>query len=118
MTNTGFWDKKSTVDFVGFCGVKGIAFDAKQTKGKNLPLKNIEKHQIEYMIKVKKQGHAAFILVYFSDLDRYFRLDITELMTFVEKSNRKSIPLNYFINYGVEVRKGNRILLDYLKGVA
>ena len=115
---TGFWEKKSTVDFVGVYGTRAIAFDTKQTKGKNLPLVNIEKHQIDFMLKWRKQGHQAFLLVYFSDLDRYFRLDILDIIEFMETNTRKSIPIAFFEEKGTEIGKGKGIVLDYLRGVA
>lgn len=114
----GFWENKSTVDFIGVCKNTAVAFDAKQTKGKSLPFKNIARHQLEFMLKWYKQGHEAFILVYFTDLDRCFRLDILNIIEFKKTNTRKSIPLKYFEERGIEVKKGNRILLDYLKGIA
>lgn len=117
---TGFWEKKSTVDFVGVFGVKAVAFDAKQTKGKSLPLQNIEQHQIDFMLQWRKQGHQAFIVVNFSDLDRYFRLDVFDLVAYMKKpyeSNKKSIPVKYFEEKAAELGRGNKILLDYLKGI-
>lgn len=114
----GFFEKKSTVDFVGVYGIKGIAFDAKQTEQVSLPISNIHKHQIDFMIKWKRQGHKAFILVHFAKTDRFFRLDIEKLIEFIQKNDRKSIPVQYFEEHGTEVFKGVKILLDYLKGVA
>lgn len=115
---TGFWEKKSTVDFVGVYGTRAIAFDTKQTRGKNLPLANIEQHQIDFMLKWRNQGHQAFLLVCFTDLDRYFRLDILDIMEFMETNTRKSIPLSYFEERATGIGRGTGIVLDYLKGVA
>lgn len=114
---TGFWEKKSTVDFLGVKGSRAIAFDAKQIQGKNLPLANIGQHQIDFMVKWREQGHEAFLIVWFTDLDLFFRLNIIELIHFKKHNERKSIPLDYFENIATEVTKGEGILLDYLKGV-
>ena len=70
------------------------------------------------MLKWYKQGHESFILVYFTDLDRCFRLDILNIIEFKKTNTRKSIPLKYFEERGIEVKKGKGIVLDYLKGIA
>lgn len=111
-----YWEKKSTVDFSGIYGDRAVAFDAKETSLKRLPLANIEQHQYDFMMKYKKNGHCAFIIVYFSNLDKTYRLDIEMVEKFIQENTRQSIPLKYFEENGVELGRG-RVSLDYLKGV-
>jgi recombination protein U len=116
----GFWEKKSTVDFIGVCSGIPIAFDAKETTGKSLRFDNIHKHQIEFMTRWQRNGGQAFLVVYFSELNRYFRLSILELLQYLEnpfKTNKKSIPIRYFEEYAAEIKEGECFVLDYLKGL-
>ncbi|QIB26076.1 Holliday junction resolvase RecU [Caloranaerobacter azorensis] len=116
----GFWEKKSTVDFIGVCNGIPIAFDAKETTGKSLKFDNIHKHQIEFMTNWQQRGGQAFLVVYFSELNRYFRLSILELLQYMKnplKSNKKSIPIKYFEEYAIELKTGQVFVLDYLKGL-
>ena len=116
----GFWEKKSTVDFVGIYGKKPVCFDCKQTKGKSLPFANIEQHQLEFMTDWDRVGGIAFIIVYWAKLDVYYRLSIESINYYIKNpytTNKKSIPLSYFKNEGAKLEKGNGVLLDYLKGI-
>jgi recombination protein U len=51
-----------------------ICFDAKETRKASLPIANIHEHQIRFMEQFAKQGGLAFILVNFTELDRFFLL--------------------------------------------
>lgn len=85
----GFFEKKSTVDFVGVIQGVFIAFDVKETKANSLPLKNVHEHQIKYMQDVKAQGGLAFIIVHFKKYDEYYLIPLDILLSF---SDKKSIP--------------------------
>ena len=43
-----YFEKQSTVDYIGVAQGIPIAFDAKETAGKSLPLQNIHAHQMAY----------------------------------------------------------------------
>ena len=67
----GYFEKKSTVDFIGIVQGIAIAFDAKETNLKSLPISNIHEHQIEYMEDFHFQGGLAFIIAHFKIDDSY-----------------------------------------------
>lgn len=120
----GYWEKKSTVDFIGIYQegkeTIPIAFDAKETKGKSLGFKNIHEHQLEFMVRWNQKGGQAFLVVLFSELNRYFRIGIEQLVMYMRnplKSNQKSIPIKYFEENAAEIKEGKNMILDYLKGV-
>lgn len=118
---TGFYEKKGTVDFEGTIkGGRSIAFDSKETKEKNLPLKNIHQHQLNYMESVSRMGGIAFILVNFTSLDKYYRLDIKDLLGYIKtpyESNLKSVPISFFETYATEVKSRNGLYLDFLNNI-
>lgn len=118
---TGFFEKKATVDFEGtFTDGRSVAFDSKETKGKSLSLNNIQKHQLDYMKKVHRLKGIAFLVVYFRDVDKYYRLDIEKLLGYIEepyKTNKKSIPIRYFEKQAREIKSRSGIYLDFLEGV-
>lgn len=88
----GFFEKKSTVDFIGIIQGVFVAFDAKETNLKSLPLKNIHEHQIEYMKDVSHQGGLCFIIVHFKFNDTYFLLPFEVIEHYYKTDKRKSIP--------------------------
>ncbi|MFI3173574.1 MAG: Holliday junction resolvase RecU [Bacillota bacterium] len=114
-----YFEKHSTVDYIGVAQGVAICFDAKETANKSLPLKNIHAHQIEFMQAFQKQGGLAFLLVHFTTLDKYFLLPIESLVMYYETANqggRKSIPLEAFDTQYEIIKKGNGVL-HYLEAV-
>ena len=106
----------STTDYNGIYKGKYIDFEAKETISKtSFPLANIHIHQIEHLRKIVKHGGIGFIIVRFSSLNRIFLLDASKLFEFIDNTTRKSIPLDYFIKNGKEIKISLRPRIDYLK---
>ena len=57
-----YFEKKSSVDYIGVAQGIPICFDAKETRQKSLPLKNIHEHQINFMESFEKQQGISFHL--------------------------------------------------------
>ncbi|MDN5353175.1 MAG: recombination protein [Clostridiales bacterium] len=92
MVTKGFFEKKSTVDFIGVAQGVFLAFDAKETHLKSLPMQNIHAHQIEYMRDVDCQGGLAFILVHFIFNDAFFLIPYEQIAAYADSGTRRSIP--------------------------
>ncbi|HBY20894.1 MAG TPA: Holliday junction resolvase RecU, partial [Clostridiales bacterium] len=80
----GYFEQKSTVDYIGVAQGIPICFDAKETSQNSLPLQNIHKHQIEFMQDFEKQEGISFILVYFKKYTKYFILPLEKLKEFYD----------------------------------
>ncbi|MCL2851707.1 MAG: Holliday junction resolvase RecU [Defluviitaleaceae bacterium] len=94
-----YFEKKSTVDYIGAVQGIPVAFDAKETTRKSLPLQNIHEHQIEFMRDFQRQDGVAFLLVRFAIADRVFLLPFDQLYSCWSRAQgggRKSIPLSAF----------------------
>ena len=114
--SSAYFEKKSTVDFIGVTGGVAICFDAKETRLMNLPLRNIHSHQIEFMEKFERQGGVSFLLVSFSSKDEVFLLPVSKLSKFhnaQKKGGRKSIPYSEF-DRNLLVKNENGFPLNYL----
>jgi recombination protein U len=88
----GFFEKKSTVDFIGIVQGVFVAFDAKETNLKSLPLTNIHEHQVDYMKEVDAQGGLAFIIVHFKFCDEYYLIPFELIEEYMTQTKRRSIP--------------------------
>jgi len=120
----GYFEQKSTLDFIGVYESIPIAFDAKETKENRFPLKNIHQHQIEFMENWNLRGGRAFILVSFREFYKVYRLEYEDLIFHWKswKQNKgkrgyASIPYSYFKEHCQEIVSRNGILLDYLEGI-
>ena len=114
-----YFDKQSTVDYIGNIQGIPVCFDAKETKGKSLALSNIKQHQVDFMNAFSAQDGIAFILVSFIDLERCFVMDIEELDRWWEdasRGGRKSIPAEAF-DEAIAVERDHRYLVHYLPAV-
>ena len=114
-----YFEKQSTVDYIGVAQGVPVAFDAKETAGKSLPLQNIHEHQMEFMEEFQAQRGLSFLLVHFSAVDEYYLLPFETLKTYWEKAakgGRKSIPYDAF-DKKYSIRQ-NGSLLHYLEAVS
>ena len=111
-----YFDKKSTVDYIGAVQGIPVCFDAKECKTDTFPLANVHPHQIRFMKEFEEQDGVAFLILWFGDTDTYYYLKYHTLAKFwarMEEGGRKSFrreeldPRYYFS------RKGN-LLVPYL----
>lgn len=117
---TGYFKKKSTVDFIGFTKNGGVAFDAKETTSKRLDFKNIHQHQISYLYEVGKEyGVEAFFIVFFSKEQEMYKASVVEIKKAIHHYKnvigRKSIPLEWFRLNATRITKGRNVSYDYLE---
>ena len=105
----------STTDYNGIYKGKYIDFEAKETKNNNFPLSNIHVHQIEHLKKIAEHGGISFLIVRFTLKNKTFLLETKNLVKFIKESTRKSIPLNYFENYGYLIKDKFNPRRDYLE---
>lgn len=91
---SAYFEKKSTVDFIGVVQGVAVCFDAKETLQLNLPLRNIHLHQIEFMESFRKQNGVSFFLVHFKIKNETFLLPSEDLAKYhkaAAEGGRKSI---------------------------
>ncbi|MDO4753961.1 MAG: Holliday junction resolvase RecU [Bacillota bacterium] len=105
MITKGYFEKPSTVDFVGIIQGVFVAFDAKETEAASLPLDNIHPHQVAYMEDIKKQGGLAFLIVHFKRYDEYYLIPLETLQEYYYDDDIKRIPYK-------EMQRCIRIELD------
>ena len=91
-----YFDKKSTVDYIGVMGGIPLCFDAKETGKPYLPFSNIHAHQVEFMRDFNRQGGIAFLLVHFTAPSAYYLLPFETLEAYYEGEGRRSIPREAF----------------------
>lgn len=113
----GYFEQKSTVDYIGVCQGIPICFDAKQVSKKNIPLQNIHEHQIKFMKNFVEQKGVAFLIVNFTEKDESFYLPFEVLYKYYKDSKeggRKSIPYEAFEEkYLINNKQG--YLMHYLE---
>ena len=90
-----------------------LILEFKSHKGKSLPLTCIRDNQLKEMIAAKEKiGVIPMLIVFFSDFERCFSLEIKYVEKFIIENERKSIPLDYFEKYGTEIEV-NKLKTNY-----
>ena len=80
-----YFEKKSTVDYIGMVQGVGVAFDAKECRNLSFPLRNIHEHQVEFMTAFEANGGVCFLLIYFLKEDIYYYMRYSQMMEFWER---------------------------------
>lgn len=115
---SGALKKGELVDYIGMSQGKALAFDAKQTRGKSLPLKNIPSHQYKYLKEWHNNGGVSFLIIYFRDYNEVYYYPFDRIQYWQEgQTKRKSIPYDDVREYGELLQASQKYTLDYLKAV-
>ena len=108
----------STTDYNGLYNGKYIDFEAKETQSKtSFALTNIHSHQIEHLKNIDRHKGIAFLIVRFTVLNETYLLKATTLLKYIEETNKKSIPIDFFRKEAYLIKDGYRPRIDYLKVV-
>ena len=106
----------STTDYNGLYKGKYIDFEAKETKNKtSFPLSNIHEHQIQHLENIYKNNGISFLIVRFTKLNETYLLETNIFIDYIEKENKKSIPIDFFRKKAYLIKDGYCPKIDYLK---
>ena len=111
-----YFDKKSTVDYIGAVQGLPVCFDAKECATDTFALQNIHEHQVDFMINFEKQGGIAFFLIYFTGRDVLYYLPLEMLRFFWDRAkegDRKSFRFDE-LNPDYILPKDSDVLVPYL----
>lgn len=112
-----YFDKKSTVDYIGTVQGVPVCFDAKECTAMSFPLQNIHEHQVEFMTDFEKQGGVAFIIIFFTKLDEMYYLPYADIMRFWKRGQeggRKSFTYEE-IDKKYKIRSHAGVMVHYLE---
>ena len=102
-----YFDKISTVDYIGAVQGIPVCFDAKECSADTFPLQNIHEHQITFMEKFEQQDGISFLVIYYSKKNLLYYMRFTEIKKFWDRAvegGRKSVRFeeldpNYFMSW-------------------
>ncbi len=80
-----YFDKVSTVDYIGAVQGIPVCFDAKECSADTFPLQNVHDHQMDFMEKFEKQGGISFLLIYYSTRDELYYMRYEQIRRFWER---------------------------------
>ena len=114
-----YFEKKSTVDYIGAIQGIPVCFDAKECAEDTFSLQNVHEHQFEFMEAFEKQEGVAFLLIYYTAKERFYYLRFEKLREFYErmrKGGRKSFRFEE-TEEGFFLPTAKSVPVPYLEGV-
>ena len=80
-----YFDKISTVDYIGAVQGIPVCFDAKECRVDTFPLQNVHEHQIDFMGKFERQGGISFLLIYYTERDELYYMRYEQIKKFWDR---------------------------------
>ena len=112
-----YFEKKSTVDYIGVIQGIPVCFDAKECQEKTFALQNVHPHQVAFMQEFEAQDGLAFFLISYTSEGFYYYMPLRHFLPFWERAQaggRKSFRLDELdMNWVLPVKKG--VLVPYLE---
>lgn len=80
-----YFEKDSTVDYIGVVQGVPICFDAKECAVDTYSLRNIHEHQIAFMEEYEKQNGISFLIIMFAHRNEFYYMRFSELKHYLER---------------------------------
>ncbi len=114
-----FFEKDSTVDYIGCVQGVPVCFDAKECATDTFPLRNIHAHQLSFMKEFEAQQGISFLIIMYTDRNDFYYMRLSELLTYVERAE-KGGPKNFKYpeldpDYFLNAKQG--VTVHYLEGL-
>lgn len=118
--NLAYFEKKSTVDYIGVVQGIPVCFDAKECAEDTFSLNNVHEHQIQFMKEFEEQEGIAFLIIYFKKQNMFYYMTYKALEGFWKRAvdgGRKSFRFDELdLSYQVHIENG--VCVHYLEQVS
>lgn len=112
-----YFDKQSTVDYIGVVQSIPVCFDAKECASDTFPLANVHEHQIAFMREFEEQRGISFLMLSFTCRDEIYFLPFRSLLRYwqrMERGGRKSFTYEE-MDRRFPVRRTSEVPIHYLE---
>lgn len=112
-----YFEKDSTVDYIGSVQGIPICFDAKECAVDTFSMQNIHEHQLQFMEEFETQQGISFLIVFFSHRNQFYYMRFAELKSYVDRIS-KGHPKNFKfseLNPDYFIKSKNGALIHYLE---
>ena len=112
-----YFDKKSTVDYIGVVQGIAICFDAKECAYDRFSLANIHEHQIDFMKSFEEQNGVAFLIIHFTQRDEVYYISYRQLRKYWDRmllGGRKSFTYEE-VDKEYRILRNKEVCIHYLE---
>lgn len=114
-----YFDKDSTVDYIGVVQGVPVCFDAKECAVDTYSLRNIHEHQINFMRDFEKQNGISFLIIMFTHRNEFYYMRFRELEKYLNRVNEGN-PMNFKyeeLDKAFFIKPKASALVHYLEGL-
>ena len=115
-----FFDRKSTVDYIGAVQGIPVCFDAKECATETFSLQNLHPHQVVFMENFEKQGGISFLIVQYSSRGEIYYIPFSDVKRFWDRAQsggRKSFRFEE-IDRSLKIVNHGTYMVPYLDVLA
>lgn len=115
-----YFEKDSTVDYIGVVQGIPICFDAKECHTDTFPMQNIHEHQFRFMERFEAQQGISFLLIYFTKKNEFYYLPFRVLRGFMERIEKEGHAQNFKyseLDPKYFLKREGTALVHYLEGL-
>lgn len=112
-----YFDKKSTVDYIGVVQGIPVCFDAKECAYDRFSLANIHEHQIDFMKSFEEQKGISFLIIYFTQRDEVYYISYKQLRKYWDRmllGGRKSFTYEE-VDKEFRILRNKEVYIHYLE---
>ncbi len=112
-----YFEKDSTVDYIGVCQGVPICFDAKECATDTFPLRNLHEHQYAFMEEFERQEGVSFLIIHFTARNKYYYMRFRELKSFmnsIEDGHPKNVLFDE-LDEDYFIPSANGVIVHYLE---
>ncbi|MGL5244215.1 MAG: Holliday junction resolvase RecU [Sarcina sp.] len=88
--------------------------ELKSTAGNSIPFGNFRQSQVKEMDKINKEKVKAYFVINYRKSNKTYALDAHVVKDYIDNANRKSIPIDFAKNHGIEINSSiKRVRYEY-----
>ena len=95
---------KNICDYIAYNNGGLYLLELKSHKGSSLPFAAISDYQLKGLSSIDYLGIKAYFIINMRDKEKTYAIEALKIKTYIETSGRKSIPISFMDNEGIEIK--------------
>ena len=103
-SNGSRFTPKNICDYIAYSNGELYLLELKSHKGTSLPYTAISDYQLKGLSNIDYPGIKAYFIINMRDKEKTYAIEAQKIKKYIETSERKSIPISFMDDEGVEIK--------------
>ena len=103
-SNGSRFTPKNICDYIAYNNGGLYLLELKSHKGTSLPYTAISDYQLKGLSNIDYPGIKAYFIINMRDKEKTYAIEAQKIKKYIETSERKSIPISFMDDEGVEIK--------------